>query len=99
MAEKGSVQPAPSAPECCANTSCSIESILTLDDRGQFVLPKEIRDRAGIKPGERMVLVSWAKTDGAISCFTLMKADNLDRPIQAYLAPIMGLGGEGCECR
>jgi antitoxin PrlF len=85
------------APECCTGSTCAIESIVTVDERGQFVLPKELRERAGIKPGERMVLLSWGK-NGTISCFTLMKADSLDKPIQAYLSPIMGLGKEAGGC-
>ncbi len=36
---------------CCQPneiSSCSVESIVTIDERGQMVLPKEIRERAKI---------------------------------------------------
>ena len=28
---------------------CRVESLFTVDDRGQMVLPKDLRDKAGIK--------------------------------------------------
>src|SRR4030067_916737 len=37
---------------CCPPTGigrCKVESLVSVDERGQLVLPKEIRDRAGIK--------------------------------------------------
>jgi hypothetical protein len=33
---------------------CKIHSIVTVDERGQMVLPKEIRDQAEIRPGDRI---------------------------------------------
>ena len=37
---------------CCtppAFGGCKVESLVTVDERGQMVLPKDLRDRAGIK--------------------------------------------------
>ncbi len=33
--------------------SCSVEAIVSVDERGQMVLPKDFRIRSGIKPGEK----------------------------------------------
>jgi AbrB family looped-hinge helix DNA binding protein len=39
-----------------------------------MVLPKEIRDKANIRPGDKLTLVSWEK-DGKICCINLIKAE------------------------
>jgi antitoxin PrlF len=53
-----------------------VESIVTVDDRGQMVLPKDIRDKAGIRPGDKLALVTLEK-NGRVCCIHLMKADEL----------------------
>jgi len=37
---------------------CKIEALISVDGRGQMVLPKEIRDRADIHTGDKLALVS-----------------------------------------
>ena len=62
-----------------ANAPCEeycVESIVTVDDRGQMVLPKDIRERAGIKAGDKLALVTLQK-NGKVCCIHLMKADEL----------------------
>ncbi|HBU69802.1 MAG TPA: AbrB family transcriptional regulator [Elusimicrobia bacterium] len=68
--------------------SCQVESIITIDDRGQMVLPKELRLKAGIKPGDKMVLVSWNK-DSKVHCISLIKSDELSLMVKGKLGPIM----------
>jgi len=56
---------------CCNDTSCcKVESMITVDERGQMVLPKEIRERAGITPGEKLILVTWENEQG-VCCISL----------------------------
>jgi hypothetical protein len=58
-----------------------------------MVLPKDLRDRAKIRAGEKLALVSWEK-DGEVCCFTLVKADLLAERAKELLGPLMsGLGG------
>jgi antitoxin PrlF len=62
-----------------ANASCDeycVESIVTVDDRGQMVLPKDIREKAGIKAGDKLALVTLQK-NGKVCCIHIMKADEL----------------------
>ena len=49
------------AEGCC----CKVESVISVDDRGQMVLPKEVREKAGINAGDKLAVVSWVK-DGAV---------------------------------
>ncbi len=39
--------------------TCQAEAILSIDSRGQIVIPKEVRKRANIQDGDRLALVSW----------------------------------------
>jgi AbrB family looped-hinge helix DNA binding protein len=77
---------------CCISDSkeacCKVESLLTVDERGQMVLPKELRERANIRSGEKLALISWQK-DGEICCFTLIRADALADRVKEFLGPVM----------
>ena len=37
---------------------CKVESLISVDERGQMVLPKDLRDKAGIKPGDKLAVIS-----------------------------------------
>lgn len=37
---------------------CKVEAIVNIDERGQMVLPKEVRDKAKIKPEDKLVLLA-----------------------------------------
>jgi antitoxin PrlF len=75
---------------CEKKSRCKVESILTIDDRGQMVLPKDLRERADIRPGDKLALISWEK-DGGICCFTLMKVEGLSGMINDVLSPLMNI--------
>jgi AbrB family looped-hinge helix DNA binding protein len=67
---------------------CKVESLVSVDERGQMVLPKDLREKAHIQPGDKLAVISWEK-EGAICCFTLIKADSLAGGIRDFLGPIM----------
>ena len=67
---------------------CAVEAIVTVDERGQMVLPKELRARAGIKAGDKLAVTSWEK-DGEICCIALVKASNLETMVKGLLGPVM----------
>jgi antitoxin PrlF len=83
------------APESKEKDCCRIESLITVDERGQMVLPKELRDRANIRAGDKLALISWQK-DGELCCFTLIKADFLAERVKEFLGPVLqGVSGGG----
>jgi AbrB family looped-hinge helix DNA binding protein len=53
-----------------------------------MVLPKELRDKANIKAGDKLALISWEK-DGEICCISLIKADYLAEKVKEFLGPVM----------
>ena len=70
------------------NPCCSVESIITIDDRGQMVLPKDVRAGAGFEPGDRIAVVNWYRGN-EVCCVALMKANELSGAVQTILEPIM----------
>jgi antitoxin PrlF len=73
---------------------CRVESVVTVDERGQMVLPKEIRERAGIKAGDKLAVVSVSDGD-KLCCITLIKADSLSGTVTVMLRPMIGRGAKG----
>jgi len=67
---------------------CRVEAILAIDERGQMVIPKEVRDLAQIRPGDRLALVS-CRRDGGISCLMLIHNDRLTGMVKTVLSPVM----------
>jgi len=67
---------------------CKVESIVSVDDRGQMVLPKEVRDRANIRPGEKLAVIA-CESGGEVCCIALVKAEALTGMAKAFLGPTM----------
>ena len=75
---------------CCtpADGGFRVEAVVTVDERGQMVLPKDLRERAGLGAGEKLALVSWQK-DGEICCMSLIKTEALAAMVKDLLGPMM----------
>jgi antitoxin PrlF len=76
---------------CCAPgkiSCCRVESIVSIDERGQMVLPKEIREKAKIRSGDKLAVVSLEK-DGKICCLSLIKVEDLEVMVKSMLGPVM----------
>ncbi len=67
---------------------CRVEAVISVDERGQMVLPKEIRDKAGIGAGDKLAVIDWEK-DGKICCILLIKAEEFGGMIKDILGPMM----------
>lgn len=74
---------------CCGGMGlgCRVESLVTVDERGQMVLPKEVREKAGIRAGEKLAVITWGK-DGEVQCLALIKVDNLTQMVKGLLGPM-----------
>jgi len=83
--------PAGSLCGCTPGSGCQVEAVLSVDDRGQMVLPKDIREKAGIRTGDKLALISWER-EGKICCLALMKADSLSGMVKGILGPLMNEG-------
>jgi AbrB family looped-hinge helix DNA binding protein len=67
---------------------CKVESLISVDERGQMVLPKEMREKANIRPGDKLALASWEK-NGKICCIIMIKADDFAGMVKGLIGPMM----------
>ena len=80
--------------ECCPSpsevtkTRCSVEAVMSLDERGQLLLPKELREKAGMKAGDKLVAVACSRGE-EICCITLMPVEKLGESIRQFLGPLL----------
>ncbi|NVO67756.1 HgcAB-associated protein HgcC [Methanofollis tationis] len=73
---------------CSAESLCTVEAVLSVDERGQMVLPKDVREKAGIRPGDKLALISWER-DGEVCCLALMKTGRLSGMVKQVLGPLV----------
>lgn len=53
-----------------------MEAIATIDQKGQVVIPKHLRDKSRIKPRDKLIVVVFESKDG-VCCIVLLKAEEL----------------------
>lgn len=79
--------------QCCDGTGgilggFKVDAVVSVDERGQMVLPKEVRRKADLRPGDKLALVTCEK-DGKVTCMTLMKVDALADMVRSKLGPVL----------
>src|SRR4030043_30714 len=67
---------------CC----CKVDALISVDERGQMVLPKDIREKAGIKAGDKLAQISTDK-NGKFCCISLIKVENLSEAVTEIIGP------------
>ena len=67
---------------------CRVDALITIDGRGQIVLPKDVREKAGIKAGDKFVVISY-HANGKVCCISLVKADDFGETVKGLLGPMM----------
>ncbi|QLH74166.1 MAG: AbrB/MazE/SpoVT family DNA-binding domain-containing protein [Methanomassiliicoccales archaeon] len=61
-----------------------VEGITTIDERGQMVLPKQVRQAARIMPGDRLA-VAIGHREGKVCCIQLIKIEMINQKIEELL--------------
>jgi len=69
--------------------TCQVEAVLSMDNHGQIVLPKEVRKKANIRDGDKLALVSWMKED-VICYLSLIRTDNLSSEVSGVMRSLLG---------
>lgn len=65
-----------------------VEAVISCDERGQMVLPKDVRERSGFAPGEKLAVVTWER-DGRVCCLSLIKTEELAGMVKEVLGPLV----------
>jgi antitoxin PrlF len=76
-----------SVPGDSDKNACKVEAVVCVDERGQMVLPKELRDRAQIRAGDKLAVVGCER-NGTICCLSLIKVEELSATVKGFLGPI-----------
>ena len=71
-----------------AMKSCKVDAIIAIDGRGQLVLPKDVREKAGIAAGDKFAVISH-ESEGKVCCISLVKADYFAETVRDMLGPMM----------
>jgi len=72
----------------CEGDSCRIDAVVTMDAKGQIVLPKDLREKANFKPNDKIAVVACEK-DGEVCCIMMIKAERLKGAITETLGPLL----------
>jgi len=71
--------------KCC---KCKVDALVTIDGRGQIVLPKDVREKAGVKAGDKFVVMSH-ESESKVCCIFMVKADDFGETVKGMLGPMM----------
>jgi AbrB family looped-hinge helix DNA binding protein len=72
----------------CAGDTCRIDAVISMDAKGQIVLPKDLREKANIKPNDKLAVVACEK-NGEVCCIMMIKADRLVGAVTKALGPLL----------
>lgn len=75
-------------PSTTDSGCCKVAALVTVDKKGQILLPKDLRDNENIKEGDKFAVINVG-TGGKQCCLILMKADILEPMVQDALGPVL----------
>ena len=75
------------APEKGGIGCCRVEALVSIDERGQMVLPKETRQKANIGAGDKLALVTFER-EGRVCCISLIKVEEVTDMVKSMLGPM-----------
>jgi antitoxin PrlF len=67
---------------------CTINAIITIDAKGQIVIPKDLREKANIKPNDKIAVVACEK-NSQVCCIMMIKAERLTGAVTETLGPLL----------
>ncbi len=72
---------------CVPSGTCKVEAVVSVDERGQMLLPKDLREKAHIRAGDKLAAVSCER-NGEVCCISLIKVEELSATVRGFLGPI-----------
>ncbi len=76
------------SPADAGKSCCKVESVVSVDERGQMILPKEIREKAKIRAGDKLAVITWEKGE-EVCCIFLIRAEDFADTVKDMLGPMM----------
>lgn len=72
----------------CDGDVCRIDAVVTMDVKGQIVLPKDLREKARFKPNDKIAVVACER-EGTVCCIMMIKAEMLAGAVSKTLGPLI----------
>jgi AbrB family looped-hinge helix DNA binding protein len=73
----------------CGERCCyQIAAVISVDGRGQTVLPKDVREKLGISAGDKMAVIIH-ESCGKPFCLSMVKADELSKMVNGPLRMVL----------
>jgi len=72
----------------CEGDVCRIDAVVTMDAKGQIVLPKDLREKANFKHNDKIAVVACEK-EGTVCCIMMIKAEMLAGAVSKTLGPLI----------
>jgi antitoxin PrlF len=66
---------------------CRIDAVISVDSKGQVVLPKDLREKAKIKPEDKLAVIGFER-EGEVCCIIMLKVDALESTVKNMLGPV-----------
>jgi len=82
------IQSVQSDTSYCNPATRQVEAVLSIDSRGQIVIPKEVRKRAYIQDGDKLAFVSWMRRD-EVCCLALIRTDSLSSEVTGVMHSLL----------
>jgi AbrB family looped-hinge helix DNA binding protein len=86
MTDEGCCGPGEGTATDASARRFSVEAVATVDERGQMVIPKAIRERMGLRAGDKLA-ISVMETDGRPCCLNLIRTEELAQRVKEILGP------------
>lgn len=67
---------------------CKVDAVVTVDSKGQIVLPKDLREKAKLKPNDKLAVIGCER-NGEICCIMMVKAEALGSSVKVMLGPML----------
>jgi len=67
---------------------CKIDAVVSIDAKGQIVLPKDLRERAKLKPNDKLALIGFER-NGGLCCIVMVKSEALGSTVKKALGLIL----------
>lgn len=65
-----------------------VDAIVTVDSKGQIVLPKDLRERSKLKTGDKLAIMACEK-EGELCCLIMVKAEGLGEAMRKAISPAL----------
>ena len=71
-----------------SDSCCEIEAVVSFDERGQLVFPKDVRKKFNLEAGEKFLMISCTNEAG-LCCFTMVKTNAVNKIVGSVLNPML----------